>query len=100
VPKKLARLAMFFADPGNGEIHDGDFGHMDPGAMHSLDVVALKEAESRLKSIITMHGEGRPHLELAQHLHQLESLIFDVKKVLVNAHLQQGGSSNIGYVPR
>jgi hypothetical protein len=74
---------------------------MNSDEIRSPNISALKEAELRLKNIIMMHAEGRPHLELAQHLHKLEGLIFDAKKVLVGAHLHQhGNSSNIGYIPK
>ncbi|WP_150118606.1 metal-sensing transcriptional repressor [Collimonas fungivorans] len=46
-------------------------------------ISSLKDAESRLKSVIEMLESGHECLDVARHLHALEDIIFHTKKMLV-----------------
>jgi len=60
---------------------------MKQHATHPDIVKRLKRASGHLQTVISMMGEGRDCLTLAQQLHAVESAITKAKQTLIHDHL-------------
>ena len=54
---------------------------------HPQILKRLKRAHGHLASVISMIGDGRPCLDLAQQLHAVESAIGNAKQLLIRDHI-------------
>lgn len=63
---------------------------------HAEIVRRLKRAEGHLRSIVSMIGEGRACLELAQQLHAVEKAIANAKRTLIHDHIDHCLERSIG----
>ena len=55
---------------------------------HPGIIPRLKRAEGHPRSVITMIGDGKPCLDLAQQLHAVEAAIAKAKKELIHDHIE------------
>jgi DNA-binding FrmR family transcriptional regulator len=67
---------------------------------HAEVVRRLKRAEGHLRSIVSMIGEGRDCLELAQQLHAVEKAIANAKRTLIHDHIDNCLERSIGPMTR
>jgi DNA-binding FrmR family transcriptional regulator len=54
---------------------------------HSDIIKRLKRAEGHLRRVISMFGEDRACLDLAQQLHAVEKAIGEAKRTLIHDHV-------------
>ena len=54
---------------------------------HPGIIPRLKRAEGHLRAVITMIGDGKPCLDLAQQLHAVEKAIAEAKRQLIHDHV-------------
>ncbi len=54
---------------------------------HPEIIKRLKRAQGHLHTVLTMLGEGRDCLDIAQQLHAVEKAIANAKKTLVHDHI-------------
>lgn len=57
-------------------------------ASHPEVLTRLRRAEGHLRSIITMIGEERSCLDIAQQLHAVEAAVANAKKQLIHDHIE------------
>lgn len=55
---------------------------------HPGIIPRLKRAEGHLRAVITMIGDGKPCLDLAQQLHAVEAAVAKAKKELIHDHIE------------
>lgn len=55
---------------------------------HPDIIKRLKRAHGHLAAVITMIGEGRPCVELAQQMHAVESAVANAKRELIQDHIE------------
>lgn len=64
-------------------------------ASHPEIVTRLKRANGHLAGVLTMFGENRSCLDLAQQLHAVESAIANAKRELIHDHIEHCLSDGI-----
>jgi DNA-binding FrmR family transcriptional regulator len=57
-------------------------------ASHPAIITRLKRAHGHLAAVLSMFGEGRTCVELAQQLHAVESAISNAKRELIHEHIE------------
>ncbi|CAA7621561.1 conserved hypothetical protein [Candidatus Terasakiella magnetica] len=67
---------------------------------HPEVVKRLRRAEGHLKKIISMIGEGRACLDIAQQLQAVESAVCAAKKALIHDHIDHCLEEAVGPVSR
>lgn len=67
---------------------------------HPEVIKRLRRAEGHLKTIISMIGEGRSCVDVAQQLHAVEKAICSAKKTLIHDHIDHCLEQTEGAGPR
>jgi uncharacterized protein len=66
-------------------------------ASHPDIIKRLKQAHGQLATILTMFGDGRSCLDLAQQLQAVESVIHNAKRALIQDHMEHCIGDAVGH---